>query len=60
MADRFWWNSDAFRSTVEVWRVHLGRLTLYLMDTEVAENNPADRADGAVYGGDRDHRMGRS
>src|SRR5499427_5305101 len=28
---------------VEVWRVNLGVLPLYLMDTEVDENSPADR-----------------
>jgi starch phosphorylase len=43
---------------VEVWRVRLGALMLYLMDTEVAENTPADRALTArLYGGDRDHRI---
>jgi len=43
---------------IEVWRVRLGGLTLYLMDTEVAENTAADRALTArLYGGDSDHRI---
>ena len=43
---------------VEVWRVRLGGLMLYLMDTEVPENTPGDRALTArLYGGDRDHRI---
>lgn len=43
---------------VEVWRVNLGVLPLYLMDTEVDENSPADRELTArLYGGDKDHRV---
>jgi starch phosphorylase len=43
---------------VEVWRVSLGDLRLYLMDTEVDENSPADRQLTArLYGGDKDHRV---
>jgi starch phosphorylase len=43
---------------VEVWRVSLGALPLYLMDTEVEENSPSDRQLTArLYGGDRDHRI---
>src|SRR4026208_2292894 len=43
---------------VEVWRVNLGALPLYLMDTEVGENTPSDRELTArLYGGDKDHRI---
>jgi starch phosphorylase len=43
---------------VEVWRVNLGALPLYLMDTEVDENTPSDRQLTArLYGGDREHRI---
>jgi starch phosphorylase len=43
---------------VEVWRVNLGTVPLYLMDTEVEENSPADRELTArLYGGDKDHRV---
>jgi len=43
---------------VEVWRVNLGALPLYLMDTEVEENTLADRELTArLYGGDKDHRI---
>jgi starch phosphorylase len=43
---------------VEVWRVRLGGMYLYLMDTEIPENTPADRALTArLYGGDREHRI---
>jgi starch phosphorylase len=43
---------------VEVWRVSLGELRMYLMDTEVDENSPADRELTArLYGGDKDHRV---
>jgi len=43
---------------VEVWRVNLGSVSLYLMDTEVDENSPADRELTArLYGGDKDHRV---
>jgi starch phosphorylase len=43
---------------VEVWRVNLGTVPLYLMDTEVEENTPSDRELTArLYGGDKDHRI---
>ncbi|HZI50801.1 MAG TPA: alpha-glucan family phosphorylase [Terriglobia bacterium] len=43
---------------VEVWQVSLAGLRLYLMDTEVDENSPADRQLTArLYGGDKDHRV---
>src|SRR5215470_1644628 len=43
---------------VEVWRVTLGSVVLYLMDTDVEENTPEDRRLTArLYGGDREHRI---
>jgi starch phosphorylase len=43
---------------VEVWRVSLGAVPIYLMDTEVEENTPSDRELTArLYGGDKDHRI---
>jgi glycogen phosphorylase len=41
-----------------VWLVEVGRISLYLLDTDVEENSPADRAiTGRLYGGDRDMRI---
>jgi starch phosphorylase len=46
------------RVFVEVWRVNLGALPIYLMDTDVEENTPSDRELTArLYGGDKDHRI---
>lgn len=43
---------------IQVWQVQVGRITLYLMDTDLEENQPADRAiTGRLYGGDRDMRI---
>src|SRR3954471_876953 len=43
---------------VAVWRVRLGRVTLYLLDTELDENAPWDRELTArLYGGDRETRI---
>ena len=43
---------------VAVWRVQLGRVTLYLLDTDLADNTPADRELSArLYGGDRETRI---
>ena len=43
---------------VEVWRVRLGRVTLYLLDTNLEENAPWDRELSArLYGGDRETRI---
>ena len=43
---------------VAVWRVRLGRVTLYLLDTELEENAPWDRSLSArLYGGDRETRV---
>ncbi len=43
---------------VAVWRVRLGRVTLYLLDTNLEENAPWDRELSArLYGGDREMRV---
>ena len=42
---------------VKVWRVRLGRVKLYLLDTDLEENAPWDRELSArLYGGDRETR----
>jgi glycogen phosphorylase len=41
-----------------VWRADIGRVRLYLLDTNVAENEKTDRlVTGHLYGGDRETRM---
>jgi starch phosphorylase len=46
------------RVFVVVWRVNLGAVPLYLMDTDVDENSPSDRELTArLYGGDKEHRV---
>jgi len=43
---------------VAVWRVRMGRVTLYLLDTDLEENAPWDRELSArLYGGDRETRI---
>jgi glycogen phosphorylase len=43
---------------VKVWEMHIGRVTLYLLDTDLPENRPADHGITAqLYGGDREMRM---
>jgi starch phosphorylase len=43
---------------VAVWRVRMGRVTLYLLDTDLEENAPWDRELSArLYGGDRETRV---
>ena len=43
---------------VSIWLVRLGRTSLYLLDTDLAENNPWDRELSArLYGGDRETRI---
>jgi len=46
------------RLLVQVWRVEVGRLPLFLLDTNVAEN-PRELADitDQLYGGDQEHRI---
>ena len=44
--------------TVLVWQVRTGRMSLYLIDTDVPENTPEDRALSArLYGGDQETRL---
>ena len=41
-----------------VWRVRMGRVKLYLLDTDLEENAPWDRELSArLYGGDRETRI---
>jgi starch phosphorylase len=43
---------------VAVWRVRIGRVQLYLLDTDLPENAPWDRELSArLYGGDRETRI---
>ena len=42
----------------KIWELYVGRITLYLLDTDVAENTPEDRLITAeLYGGDLEMRM---
>src|SRR5438477_793482 len=42
----------------KIWRLHVGRIDLYLLDTDIAENNADDRRITAqLYGGDLEMRM---
>ena len=42
----------------QVWQINVGRVVLYLLDTNVPENPPADRSiTGRLYGGDREMRI---
>ena len=46
------------RIHAKVWKIQVGRVPLYLMDTDVAPNAPADRELSArLYGGDREIRI---
>ncbi len=41
-----------------IWRVNVGRSTLYLLDTNIPENSPEDRIITAtLYGGDKEMRI---
>ena len=41
-----------------VWKVHIGRIALYLLDTDIPENNDWDRSiTHKLYGGDWENRM---
>src|SRR6185503_16989879 len=43
---------------VKVWRAQVGRVTLYLLDTDLEANRPEDRATAhRLYGGDRNTRI---
>src|SRR6185436_13569486 len=42
----------------KVWQLHVGRVNLYLLDTDIAENNAEDRRITAeLYGGDLEMRI---
>jgi starch phosphorylase len=44
--------------SARVWRADVGRVQLYLLDTNVSENNEVDRlVTGHLYGGDRETRL---
>jgi glycogen phosphorylase len=46
------------RLSAQVWKAQVGRVPLYLLDTNLAGNTPADRqVTGALYGGDRELRI---
>ncbi|WP_321471665.1 alpha-glucan family phosphorylase [uncultured Paludibaculum sp.] len=41
-----------------IWKIQVGRIPLYLLDTNVKQNRPDDcKVTGALYGGDRELRM---
>jgi starch phosphorylase len=43
---------------LQAWRVDVGRVPLYLLDANLPENAPEDRAlTNTLYGGDRNHRI---
>ena len=42
----------------KIWRLDVGRIALYLLDTDLPENTPADRAlTHHLYGGDNEYRI---
>ena len=42
----------------KVWKLAVGRINLYLLDTDIPENTPEDRAITAqLYGGDLEMRI---
>lgn len=42
----------------KIWQLHVGRINLYLLDTDIPENDPEDRLITAeLYGGDLEMRM---
>ena len=42
----------------QIWAVSIGRVKLYLLDTNIQKNSPADRMiTSALYGGDREMRI---
>ncbi len=44
--------------TAQVWRADVGRVRLYLLDTDIGGNSRAARAiTDTLYGGDREHRI---
>lgn len=48
----------SWKIKIAVWLVHVGRMSLYLMDTDVDGNSPSDREiTTQLYGGDRSMRL---
>lgn len=46
------------RVRAQVWRANVGRVALYLLDTNIPENDETDRwVTGHLYGGDRETRI---
>ncbi|HEY3025146.1 MAG TPA: alpha-glucan family phosphorylase [Pyrinomonadaceae bacterium] len=46
------------RVRAQVWRADIGRIALYLLDTNIPENEETDRlVTGHLYGGDRETRL---
>ncbi len=44
--------------TARIWKAQVGRVSLYLLDTNVSENSPEDRLiTQSLYGGDREMRI---
>lgn len=42
----------------KIWRQHVGRVPLYLLDADIPQNKPADRIlTHQLYSGDREHRI---
>ena len=42
----------------QIWKVQVGRIPLYLLDTNISQNSLSDRkVTGALYGGDRELRI---
>jgi len=43
---------------IQVWRVNVGRIPLFLLDTDIESNSPDDRTlTHQLYGGDNEHRI---
>lgn len=46
------------RVSARVWKVQVGRIPLYLLDTDIEDNHPEDREiTNQLYGGDREMRI---
>ena len=46
------------RAHARIWQANVGRVTLYLLDSNVPENRPEDRRiTDRLYGGDNEHRL---
>ncbi len=48
------------RVTAQIWRVQVGRVPLYLLDSNISQNQPDDRSiTHQLYGGDNEWRIGQ-